>query len=502
MTKVHSRKQDPSNALRVVKELRDSSFSPGGNNGVCCSMEPLGYSATAATPFRFPFPNPRLTPTPPFSTPNFYRPSSYRCRGTQWPRREAHPHRTAREGLISSTNINLHHIHIRYQLLVVKLLVSHPDEIGLISGGVTPGFWKGGIVPDDAADLPFLCPCIAALLLTYLTSPSSALKTSMLRAAKIFTTERGGAVVTHWIRIREDTGSIPGLAILSSAFHSFFEITPGECCDGSRTKTMADSFPLNNDTLSPLNYLAFKYPTFRGGNWKSPRKPADQRHRPARYPHAKIRSDPAGFETRIALVGGEQANHSATVAPCILMIFIKEMDSPEEYSNLSCFLSYRPGHISRSPPNFLAGFKGISSMEVQSIQSAPVPLTHPPPLLHLLVLRSLAHRRSINPPWDTLCRHSARDNTWRWREKNGGEERTQKGITREEFSWGLGEDLIKDGGLLVVKGLVSWWWKKRNTEDMTVVPVRVMFTTARLPIQETAGFPDAFFIPYKPTAGT
>ncbi|KAJ8875729.1 hypothetical protein PR048_023628 [Dryococelus australis] len=33
--------------------------------------------------------------------------------------------------------------------------------------------------------------------------------------------EQGGAVVTHWTRIREDTGSIPGPAILISAFYRF-----------------------------------------------------------------------------------------------------------------------------------------------------------------------------------------------------------------------------------------------------------------------------------------
>ncbi|KAJ8874349.1 hypothetical protein PR048_025197 [Dryococelus australis] len=50
-----------------------------------------------------------------------------------------------------------------------------------------------------------------------------------------------------------------------------------------------------------------------GGNGRSPRRPADQRHHPARFPHAKIRGDPAGYLTRIALVGGELANRSATV---------------------------------------------------------------------------------------------------------------------------------------------------------------------------------------------
>ncbi|KAJ8873704.1 hypothetical protein PR048_024536 [Dryococelus australis] len=39
-----------------------------------------------------------------------------------------------------------------------------------------------------------------------------------------------------------------------------------------------------------------------------------EKTRPARFPHARIRSDPAGDRTRIALVGDEQANRSATVA--------------------------------------------------------------------------------------------------------------------------------------------------------------------------------------------
>ncbi|KAJ8894897.1 hypothetical protein PR048_000204 [Dryococelus australis] len=48
----------------------------------------------------------------------------------------------------------------------------------------------------------------------------------------------------------------------------------------------------------------------RGGNGRSPIKPSEQRHRPARLPHAKIRSDPAGDRIRIALGGGEQAYNS------------------------------------------------------------------------------------------------------------------------------------------------------------------------------------------------
>ncbi|KAJ8875315.1 hypothetical protein PR048_023210 [Dryococelus australis] len=47
-----------------------------------------------------------------------------------------------------------------------------------------------------------------------------------------------------------------------------------------------------------------------GGNGRSPRKLAYQRHRPARFPHAKI-WDRAQF----AQVGGKQANRSTTVVP-------------------------------------------------------------------------------------------------------------------------------------------------------------------------------------------
>ncbi|KAJ8888365.1 hypothetical protein PR048_007855 [Dryococelus australis] len=61
-----------------------------------------------------------------------------------------------------------------------------------ILGGVAPGFSHFGIVPGGTAGhrvfsgiSRFLRPCIATLLQTHLASPSSALKTSMLRAAHI-----------------------------------------------------------------------------------------------------------------------------------------------------------------------------------------------------------------------------------------------------------------------------------------------------------------------------
>ncbi|KAJ8866452.1 hypothetical protein PR048_032295 [Dryococelus australis] len=76
--------------------------------------------------------------------------------------------------------------------VVVRLLASHEGEPGSISGGVTPRFSQVGIVPDDDADQRVLSGFsrlprhhISSLLHSHLTSPSSALKISLLRAAQI-----------------------------------------------------------------------------------------------------------------------------------------------------------------------------------------------------------------------------------------------------------------------------------------------------------------------------
>ncbi|KAJ8890226.1 hypothetical protein PR048_009734 [Dryococelus australis] len=59
-----------------------------------------------------------------------------------------------------------------------------------------------------------------------------------------FSTEQGGAVVTHWTRIREDPDSIPSLAILISVFHVFPKsLQANACWDESQIKDTADSFP-------------------------------------------------------------------------------------------------------------------------------------------------------------------------------------------------------------------------------------------------------------------
>ncbi|KAJ8867491.1 hypothetical protein PR048_031293, partial [Dryococelus australis] len=71
--------------------------------------------------------------------------------------------------------------------VVVRPLTSYMFETGSIPGGAAPGFSRVGIVPDDSAGRRvfsgishFTRPLISTLLHTHLTSPSSALKTSIL----------------------------------------------------------------------------------------------------------------------------------------------------------------------------------------------------------------------------------------------------------------------------------------------------------------------------------
>ncbi|KAJ8865848.1 hypothetical protein PR048_033370 [Dryococelus australis] len=91
------------------------------------------------------------------------------------------------------------------------------------------------------------------------------------------------------------------------------------------------------------------------GSGRSPRKPADQRHRPARFPHAKI---------RFALVGGERANRSATVAPKLQIDFIAvgrgERYIPEETRRPAAGVT-RPGIEPGSPWRF-----NVCSLDLRS----------------------------------------------------------------------------------------------------------------------------------------
>ncbi|KAJ8865930.1 hypothetical protein PR048_033453 [Dryococelus australis] len=75
--------------------------------------------------------------------------------------------------------------------VVVRLLTSHLGDPASIPGGFALGFSHVGIAPDNVAGWrvfsglsDFPRPCILALLHTHLTSPSSVLETSMLRAAR------------------------------------------------------------------------------------------------------------------------------------------------------------------------------------------------------------------------------------------------------------------------------------------------------------------------------
>ncbi|KAJ8882303.1 hypothetical protein PR048_014105 [Dryococelus australis] len=80
--------------------------------------------------------------------------------------------------------------------IVVSLIASHRGEPGSTPDGISPGFPHVGILPDDAIGRrvfsgisSFTRHCISALLHAHLTSSSSALKTSILRAAQISPTQ-------------------------------------------------------------------------------------------------------------------------------------------------------------------------------------------------------------------------------------------------------------------------------------------------------------------------
>ncbi|KAJ8870034.1 hypothetical protein PR048_029045 [Dryococelus australis] len=90
---------------------------------------------------------------------------------------------------------------------VVRLLASLQGELGSVPGGVATGFSQVWIVPDDAAGRRvfsgisrFPRRCIPALLHTRLASPSSALETSLLRAAQISSLTHPIGWLAYWLR--------------------------------------------------------------------------------------------------------------------------------------------------------------------------------------------------------------------------------------------------------------------------------------------------------------
>ncbi|KAJ8888890.1 hypothetical protein PR048_008384 [Dryococelus australis] len=114
----------------------------------------------------------------------------------------------------------------RPRWVVVRLLASHQGKSGSISGGVAPGFSHVGIMSHYAAGKRvfsgisrLLHPCIPALLHTNLTSPSSALTTSMLRMTPRENPPTNGIVPARFPRAKSGvTGGIePGSPGLRSA---------------------------------------------------------------------------------------------------------------------------------------------------------------------------------------------------------------------------------------------------------------------------------------------
>ncbi|KAJ8883791.1 hypothetical protein PR048_015645 [Dryococelus australis] len=100
--------------------------------------------------------------------------------------------RTYERRLAAKTFLRRRDVFHRSDLILIILIASHHSKPGSIPGLVTPRFSQVGIVPENAADrrvfsgiFRFSRPCIPAPLHSHLISPSSALKTSLLRAAHI-----------------------------------------------------------------------------------------------------------------------------------------------------------------------------------------------------------------------------------------------------------------------------------------------------------------------------
>ncbi|KAJ8874578.1 hypothetical protein PR048_025444 [Dryococelus australis] len=101
-----------------------------------------------------------------------------------------------------------------------------PDQSkqGSILGRVTPGFSHVGMVPDDASGRQVFSrfsrsprSCIPALLHTHLISPSSALKTSLLRAAQISQLSTGSDIFPSMLNARrEELTSLKANGLLQS----------------------------------------------------------------------------------------------------------------------------------------------------------------------------------------------------------------------------------------------------------------------------------------------
>ncbi|KAJ8877591.1 hypothetical protein PR048_022046 [Dryococelus australis] len=110
---------------------------------------------------------------------------------------------------------------------------------------------------SEALNWRAVLPSIMRLCETFSADPNI-LRRNILSSTFKSATERVGAVVTHWTRIRDDPDSRSGYP--DFGFPWFPEITPGECWDEFQTKAMGDYFPILPSSLRNLHQLNFPTP--------------------------------------------------------------------------------------------------------------------------------------------------------------------------------------------------------------------------------------------------
>ncbi|KAJ8869240.1 hypothetical protein PR048_030812 [Dryococelus australis] len=207
---------------------------------------------------------------------------------------------------------------------------ARPGEPGSIPCGVAPRFSHVGIVPDDGAGRRvfsgishFPRPCIPAVLLTHLISPSSALKTSVLRSAQmspLHSTPREN--VMRYLRLGYHTyTSHMSWSVLTVRAR----ITKVQCQSYVILKVARSKA---DTTLAADRRMATAEPTWvieisveQRRNEMS-RETGDLRDIPPTNAIARHDSHMRtsgvtrpGIEPLIALVGGEQANHPSHCGP-------------------------------------------------------------------------------------------------------------------------------------------------------------------------------------------
>ncbi|KAJ8876619.1 hypothetical protein PR048_021064 [Dryococelus australis] len=188
---------------------------------------------------------------------------------------------------------------------VFRLLASHQGKPGSIPGRVTPGFLQVGIVPNDTAGRRvfsgisrFPRRCITELLHAHLISPSSALNISLLRVAQI-------SQLNHIITMSGQPASPPPTDTcspvkreLSSRVNKRVARTPSAAAwsAGRTVRLLGVSQSLaQGKPMKVIEVSAEQRRNERAGETGDSREnPPTNGHRPARFPHAKIRSDPTG----------------------------------------------------------------------------------------------------------------------------------------------------------------------------------------------------------------